>query len=83
MEKLTQQVDDTIDVADFLKSSEQGIIKEKKKCVDAMEEKDVIEALNTLGIYLKNYIFKFLLLFFQSRKKLVKSSKEHLNFILS
>jgi len=49
MEKLTQQVDDTIDVADFLKSSEQGIIKEKKKCVDAMEEKDVIEALNTAG----------------------------------
>merc|ERR1719376_1860365 len=49
MEKLTQQVDDTIDVADFLKSSEQGIIKEKKKCVEAMEDKNVIEALNTAG----------------------------------
>ena len=50
MEKLTQQVDDTIDIADFLKSSEQGIIKEKKKCVEAMEDKNVIEALNTAGL---------------------------------
>ncbi len=49
MNRLTEQVDDTVDVCDFLRSSERGMAREKAKCETAMEADDVIEALNTAG----------------------------------
>ena len=49
MDRLTEQVDNAVDVAEFLKCSEKGIYKEKEKCDEAMDANDILTALNSAG----------------------------------
>merc|ERR1739838_389006 len=49
MDRLTEDVDNAVDVAEFLKKSEMGIIEEKEKLNNAMAATDMISALNSAG----------------------------------
>ena len=52
MDKLTEQVDNSTEVASFLKASEIGIRKEHEKCLIAMANDDPTSVLTAAGMYL-------------------------------
>ena len=49
MDKLTEQVDNSTEVASFLKASEIGIRKEHEKCLISMAEDNAPAVLNSAG----------------------------------